>query len=476
MNEKINVLAVDLGASSGRVILGAYNGESVEMIIIHRFTNTPLTHDGQLYWDVPTLLCEINKGIQLASQDFGNIMSLSVDTWGVDYGYIDNNGELITNPHHYRDERMSRHHVQFDERLQPYDQFQLTGNQPSLINTVYQLYADLQETPDILNQAKHILMMPDLIHYFLTGHAVAETTILSTSALLKSGQNALSEEVFKQLGLSTKLLPQIVPAGTEIGTLLPQIASQLDTNAFKIIAGASHDTASAVAAIPYRNRASAAFISCGTWSLVGRETKLPVLTKQAYQSGFTNEGCFGGDNRILKNINGLWLLQESQRYWADCGQELNHADIVKLAEDHGATHMRIDPNDKLFFVPGPIPKLISSYCFNRYGYAPNSIGEVARIIIESLADAYAEAIQELENLTDTLIDTIHMVGGGIQNTLLCQLTAVATNRIVIAGPIEASALGNLLIQLKVLNKLDLTSIPNVITASSQVVEYSPKGL
>jgi len=474
MGDTIKLLAADLGASSGRMILGSYDGNAIRIQEIHRFTNTPLLLGGHLHWNIDALLGEIKSGLKLSFSEHSQPQSLSVDTWGVDYGWIDHEGKLLGPPHHYRDQRMAAHRSRLEELLPPSEQFALTGNQPGLINTVYQLFADLQTHPRLQDQAHQILLMPDLFQYLLSGVAVGEQTILSTSGLLDVRQRSKpSAEVLARLGIPPHLMPVTVPSGTIIGSLLPSIREELEIGPLRIIAGASHDTASAVAAIPYTAKNNAAFISCGTWSLVGKETAAPVITEKSYRYGFTNEGCFGNGNRLLKNITGLWLLQESQRAWAEAGETVSYSEMAAMAESVKQSPAIIDPNDSIFSAPGDMSERIREYCRNSNQRVPESKAEIVRVILESLALSYSRAIRELEELTGTAISTIHMVGGGIQNRLLCQLTADAAGREVIAGPVEASALGNLTVQLITLGKLSAAEAGEIISRSCELQVYRP---
>ncbi|OKP94297.1 rhamnulokinase family protein [Paenibacillus sp. P46E] len=473
MGKRVQLLAVDLGASSGRVILGTYNGSSIVTEEVHRFANSPVQDSGHLYWNVPALLQEIKQGIKLACQAHGEITSLSVDTWGVDYGYLDHAGKLLDSPHHYRDQRMGKYRNRLEELLPPEEQFRLTGNQPDPINTLYQLFADLQENPLLQECADHILMMPDLFLYLLSGTVSAEKTILSTSGLLDAGTGDPSSVVLGRLGIPAGLIPLRVEAGTAIGRLLPELCDELGCGPIRVIAGASHDTASAVASIPYAEKNGAAFISCGTWSLVGMETKAPVLTPASYKYGFTNEGCYGSGNRLLKNITGLWLLQETRRTWAEAGEVLSFGELSTLAGNEGAAQSFIQPNDPVFSTPGDMPGRIAEYCRSTGQQVPETKGAMVRTILESLAKSYAAAIQELEEITGEKVRKVHMVGGGIQNKLLCQLTADATGREIIAGPVEASALGNLLVQLAALDELDFSRAAAIVAASETLTVYRP---
>lgn len=477
MGEAIKLLAMDLGASSGRVMLGSYDGESIRVEEVHRFPNQPVELHGHLYWDVLRLVYEMKQGIRKAVKAEGQITSLSVDTWGVDYGFIDRNGLLLYSPHHYRDQRTEAGAAKLESKLPPAEQFQLTGNQSARINTVYQLFADLQASPWLRETADKMLMMPDLFHYLFSGKAVAEQTIWSTGGLLTADAAQPSAQVLNRLGLPPELIPALVPAGTVIGPLLPALQEELGTGPLQVIAGASHDTAAAVASIPYTSRQEAAFISCGTWSLVGMESEQPVITDQAREWGFTNESCFGGTHRLLKNITGLWILQESQRVWAEAGEPVSHQELAILArsvDGTGYTPAVIDPNDTLFSTPGDMPARIKAYCTRTGQQPPQSKAEIILTLLSSLASSYAATIRELESLTGLTIRTIHMVGGGIQNELLCQLTADATGKEIAAGPVEASAIGNIAVQLTALGAVHASGIRALVARSCELTRYYPR--
>ncbi|NGZ75360.1 rhamnulokinase [Saccharibacillus alkalitolerans] len=530
------VLAVDLGASSGRVMLAGYDGARLELREIHRFDNVPVEDGGGLYWDAEGLLAEIKTGIRIAAAEGSPILSVGVDTWGVDYGWIGADGRLLRRPHHYRDERMSRHAEELERRVPPAEQFRLSGNQPAAINTAYQLFADLREEPELRERAARFLMMPDLFHYALSGVMAAERTILSTGGLLSADSGEPSALLLERLGIPAALLAPIVPAGTVLGELRPELQAELRCGPLRVVAGASHDTASAAAAVPYgRGEAAsegvasegttsketasegtssegtakspaaelqaagrsakpaslpeaapgaltaapgeagpaAAFISCGTWSIAGIETPRPVLSEAAYGSGLTNERCFGGGNRLLKNITGLWLLQECRRHWNAAGENLSHADLAALAESAGPAAARIDPDDPRFAAPGDMPERVRQYCRDAGQPVPGSRGEIARVILESLADAYGRAIEELEAISGRGVAAVHLVGGGSRNRLLCRLTAERTGRVVIAGPVEASAAGSALVQLAALGELDFARRAEIVERSFALERYLP---
>lgn len=473
MGDTIKLLAIDLGASSGRVMLGIYDGDKLQMEEIHRFENTPVQVSGHLYWDTLRLFHEMKQGVQKAFRQHGELTSLSVDTWGVDYGFIDKKGMLLYSPHHYRDRRMEAHSLELEALLSRAEQFRMTGIEPSMINTIYQLFSDLQDNDSLIETADTILMMPDLFHYLFSGIKAAESTIWSTSGLMDAFTGEISSELFSRLGIPSSLVPQQVHAGTVIGSILPIIQKELNIGPMKVIAGASHDTASAVASIPYTCKDEAAFLSCGTWSLVGMETPEPVISEKSYEYGFTNERCYGNSNRLLKNTTGLWILQELQRNWAKAGEILSQSEMVELAQTIKGAPAIIDPNDQLFSTPGVMMERIKEYCERTGQQAPNTKAEFIRVILESLAQSYCRTIEEMEEITGKTITIIHMVGGGIQNELLCQLTADATGREVVAGPVEASGIGNIIVQLAALGKLEVSKAKEFVARSFTFKTYQP---
>jgi len=473
MSDTIKLLAIDLGASSGRVMLGIYDGDRLQMEEIHRFENTPVQINGHLYWDVLRLFHEMKQGVQKAFRQHGELTSLSVDTWGVDYGFIDKKGMMLYSPHHYRDRRMEAHLLKLEALLSPAEQFRMTGLQPSVINTVYQLFSDFQDNDSLMETADTILMMPDLFHYLFSGVKAAESTIWSTSGLVDAVTGELSSELFSRLGIPSRLVPHQVHPGTIVGSILPVIQEELNIGPMKVIAGASHDTASAVASIPYTRKDEAAFLSCGTWSLVGMETPEPVISEKSYEYGFTNERCYGNSNRLLKNTTGLWILQELQRNWAKAGENFSQSEMVELAKTINEAPAIIDPNDQLFSTPGVMMQRIKEYCERTGQQSPNTKAEFIRVILESLAQSYCRTIEEMEEITGKTITIIHMVGGGIQNELLCQLTADATGREVIAGPVEASGIGNIIVQLAALGKLEVSKGKEFVARSFTFKTYQP---
>lgn len=472
------LLAIDLGASSGRVMQGLFDGEKIELSEIHRFTNQPVSVKGSLYWDVLNLFQQVKNGIGKAALDGIPIESLAVDTWGVDYGYLDHQGNLISNPYCHRDTRTKTYEHQFYAQLSKEAQFEKTGVQPSLINTVNQIHADLSSRPYLKEIVKSVLLMPDLVNYLLTDQLASEYTILSTSGLLDAKTGELSSEVLEQAGIPSCWFQEITRKGNVLGTITKEISESLHVNGFKVITGAGHDTASAVLAIPYINVVEeTAFISSGTWSLVGMESSEPIVTKEAFHAGLTNEGTFDGNYRILKNTTGLWLYNELLRDWQLKGEEVSHELLFDLSNEVKDNETYINPNADLFSVPGNMEEKIQHYCGETNQQVPTTKGHLVRVVLESLAMSYRNTIEQLEAVSNRQLKHIQMVGGGIQNQLLCQLTADFTKREVIAGPIEASALGNIVSQLMTLKVIQSREeMIGVIRNSAALTTYQVKEL
>lgn len=472
--DKHKYLAIDLGASSGRLIEGVYDGKSLQLSEVHRFANQAINFNDGLYWDILSLFKEIKTGINKASQDTIPIQSISVDTWGVDFGYLDHKGDLINNPHCYRDNRMGTYEEAFYKLLPKETLFKLTGVQPALINTIIQLYADLQEKPYLREVVNRVLFIPDLINYMLSDSLSNEYTIASTSGLLDIHTQSWSKEIFELLDIPMRWFAPVEMNGKILRDLSPRIVQELRIQPFQVIAGASHDTAAAVLAVPYENRECSAFISSGTWSLVGVESAQPVLSDEALAAGITNEGCFDGAYRLLSNTTGMWIVQELQRDWSLRGETISFGEMVEMAKEVTDNQVFIDPNFELFASPNDMEEKIHSYLKRRGFNAPASKGALLRTVYESLAMSYKLTLENLERLTGKPIEVIHMVGGGIQNKLVCQLTADFTGKKVIAGPIEASAMGNILSQLLTLEKINYQDIPAIVKASEPYYVYEPQ--
>lgn len=468
-----NVLAIDFGASSGRAIVGSFDGERITLTEIHRFSNDPVTLGGTMYWDFLRLFHEVKQSLVMAKQ-YGRIDSIGIDTWGVDFGLIDRNGRLIENPVHYRDTRTASMMEEAFE-LVPRDSFYaVTGNQFMEINTAFQLMALKKQRPELLEQADKLLMMPNLFTFFLTGEKVTEQSIASTTQLYDQAGGSWAYRLAERLGIRESLFTNIVPAGARIGTLTQEIMTELDIPEMDVIAVCGHDTQAAMAAVPAVEK-DFAFLSCGTWSLLGTELEEPLLEETALQNNLTNEAGFGGKTSFLKNIIGLWLIQETRRQWQLEGKSYSFEEMEALAKEAVPFKSYIDPDDQRFVPAGDIPDRVRHYCIDTSQPVPENEKQIIRCIYESLALKYRVAIEELERCTGKRYDTIYMIGGGIQARLLCQMTANACKRNVCAGPVEATALGNIAVQLIASGDIaDLAQARELIRNSESIEMYKPE--
>ncbi|MDD4700538.1 MAG: rhamnulokinase [Oscillospiraceae bacterium] len=471
MKNKKN-LAFDFGASSGRAVIAEMVNGKLEMTEIHRFPNEPVNIKGRLYWDILRLFHEIKQGIVLANQK-GGFDSIGIDTWGVDFGLIDEFGELLENPVHYRDSRTKGIPAEVFEIISQNELYSKTGNQFMNFNTVYQLYYLSKYRPDTLNRVKTFLMIPDLFSFFLTGEKRLEYTNASTTNLLNPNTKTIDNEILKKLNIPQSIFPKMIMPGESYGNLSAEICDELHCESVPVFAVATHDTASAVASVP-TNEKDYAYISCGTWSLLGTVIEEPLLTVESATIGFTNEGASDGKIRYLKNIMGLWLIQQSRNEWKRQGLDVSFDEMEKQAVAAPAFSCFINPDDDLFTPPGDMPSRVVEYCKKTDQNVPNSMGEILRCIYESLAFKYKYAISSLESLTDKKFGCLHMVGGGIKDELLCRMTADACAISVVAGPVEATATGNVVLQLMAFGDVkDLASAREVIKSGTVIKEYAP---
>ncbi|MGA2183445.1 MAG: rhamnulokinase family protein [Bryobacteraceae bacterium] len=433
-----NYLAVDLGAESGRVMLGGLNAGRLTLEELHRFPNQPVELPGGLYWDSFRLHHEIVHGLTIAGRERKlRVDGIGVDTWGVDFALLGADGGLLECPRHYRDTRTNGVPERLFEVVPREEVFAATGIQIMAINTLFQLYAMRLADSPALGVAERLLFMPDLLNYWLTGVQRAEVTIASTSQFYDSASRRFATAMLEKLGLPVRLLPELIEPGRRLGTLLPALGEATGLGATPVYATAAHDTAAAVAAVPAAGD-DWCYISSGTWSLMGVELPAPVINESSRQLNFTNEAGANGSILLLKNIAGMWLLQECRRAWAAEGETFTYDELIRMAEAAGAVASLIDPDD--FAQPGDMPARIAARCGAR------TKGQTCRVILESLARRYREVLDGLESLTGKAIRTIHIVGGGSRNALLNQLAASASGRTVIAGPAEATAAGNVLVQ------------------------------
>ena len=467
------VLAFDFGASSGRAIIGIFDGETIRLEEVHRFENTPVQMCGTLYWDLPRLFHEVKQGLVKAAQS-GGFDSLAVDTWGVDFGLIGRDGHLLELPVHYRDSRTSGMLEKAFSLIDKAQFYNITGNQFMDINTVFQLLSLKLDRPEMLKNAETLLLMPDLFGYLLTGKKRAELSIASTTQMMNASERKWSETVLDALGIPKNILPEICMPATELGMLSDEICAELDIPAAKVISVCGHDTQCAAAAAP-TEKEDFIFISCGTWSLFGTETDSPVISEKSAALNITNESGYGGKVTFLKNIIGLWLIQESRRQFRREGREYSFANLEKLALECKPFKCFIDPDAPEFVPVGNIPERVREYCRRTGQPVPESVGEVMRCIYESLALKYRLAFDEIRECTGKEYKKIHLVGGGTKDGMLCRMTAAACDRDVVAGPIEATAYGNIAMQLIAGGAIpDIKTARRIIAKSDNVKLYSPE--
>ena len=441
-------LAADFGGGSGRVMAGTVENGSIRLEEIYRFPNRQIQLGKHLYWDFLSLFEELKTGLRLAARKGLNVKSIGIDTWGVDFGLIDAKGNLLGNPVCYRDARTQGMPQEVFQKIDIHKHYAEAGIQIMDINTMFQLYSAYQENAGLIEQADKLLFMPDLFSFFLTGKATNEYCIASTSELLDAKKRTWNYALIQQLGLPEKIFGTIVQPGTVRGTITPEIAEETGLSPdVKVIAVGSHDTASAVFAVPYRDHISKgkAYLSSGTWSLLGVELDEPILTEEARLAGCTNEGGVGGKIRFLQNITGLWILQCLMKEWKAEGQEIDYPTLVKEAEAAHCTSI-IDVDDACFQKPESMQKAIALYCQQHGQPLPQGRGELARCVMASLAERYKRGIEEMNALLPEPIRELHIIGGGSQNQLLNRLTEEATGIPVIAGPVEATAIGNIMVQ------------------------------
>jgi rhamnulokinase len=470
-------LAIDLGAESGRVMAGLWNGRTIRLEEVHRFPNGPVHLGDSLRWDVLRLWAEIQNGLACAAKKYGKaIVSVGADTWGVDYVLLDRRNEMLGQPFAYRDARTNGMMEKTFRQVPRSEIFARTGLQFMQFNTLFQLLAARQNTPELLAATDCLLFMPDFIHWALCGSRVAEFTIASTSQCLNPLTRNWATGLLKKVGLPARIFPKIVPPGTRLGALRPGVADRTGLRKVKVVAPPSHDTASAVAGVPTANTGQAnwAYLSSGTWSLMGVEVQKASLSARTQELNLTNEGGLDGTYRLLKNIMGLWLVQQCKRAFDARGRKYDYSQLAQMAAKAPALRSIVNPDDSRFLNPPDMPKAIQDFCRETRQPVPKSEGELVRCAYESLALKYRQVLGWLEELTGNRIEVIHIVGGGSQSVILNQFTADACQRPVITGPVEATALGNLLVQVRASRELgSLAEMREVISKSSDVATYQP---
>lgn len=474
-------LAIDLGASSGRLLLGRFDGERLAIDEVQRFANGPVRIGRSRYWDLPGLWTAILSGLRQAAQPSGKaIRSVGVDTWGVDFALLGRGDELLGNPYHYRDQRTDGILDRAFARVSREEIFAQTGLQFLPFNTLYQLWAMRVGNSPLLDMAESLLLMPDLFHWLLAGVKVNEFTNATTTQFYNPTTRRWATELLDRFDLPTRILGPIVEPGTQLGPLLSQVIEETGLQGTVVVAPGTHDTASAVVAVPAETpvsmRPNWCYISSGTWSLMGVELPGPLVTPDCLRLKFTNEGGVGGTIRLLKNIGGLWLVQECRRIWELQGKHFSGWDeLNRLADNARPLESLVDPNDPSLLAPADMPQAIRDYCRRTGQPEPGDEGAVIRAALEGLALKYRQVLESLERLVGTEIQTVHVVGGGAQNRLLCQATADASQRLVLAGPVEATAMGNLLVQTQAAGRLSSAADARaVVRRSCRLERYEPR--
>lgn len=471
-------LAVDLGAESGRVMAGRFDGQKIALEQFHRFSNGPVNLGGTLRWDLTNLWSEIQNGLRIAGSKLnGSAVSVGVDTWGVDYVLMNKNDELLGLPWNHRDSRTDGMIQKACARVPRSEIFAETGMQFLQINSLYQLLAMQERDPELLDQARKFLMVPDYFHWCLSGSRVVEFTNATTSQMLNAKTRDWAFDMLRKFELPTEIFPEVVNPGANLGTLRKHVADFTGLGKLNVVTPATHDTGAAIAAIPTTRTGNAdwAYISSGTWSLMGVEVQDAILTPQALARNVTNEGGVDGTYRVLKNIMGLWLVQRCKRAFAARGKDLDYTELTRLAAEAAPFRSLVDPDNATFLGPADMTVAIADECRRTGQPVPETEGQFVRCALESLALKYRMVLGWMEELTGTRVEVIHVVGGGCKNQLLNQFTADACGRPVFAGPVEATALGNVLLQARAAGDLSsLSEIRDVVRASESIGEHAPQ--
>jgi len=467
------VAAIDIGASSGRVVAGIVHDGTITIEVVHRFANGMRTVDGHLRWNLSGLYAEVLTGLTVLASRYPGVVSIGIDTWAVDYGLLDAEGQLLAEPIAYRDDRTDAVISAVDDAISRERQYAVSGLQFLPFNTIYQLAAEQQGGQ--WDRTAHAVLLPDLLAYWLTGELRTEITNASTTGLLDARRRSWSAEAFDALGLPADLFPPLIEPGEKVGVITREVADRTGLPATtSVVAVGSHDTASAVVAVPAAGR-DIAYVSSGTWSLVGLELDEPVITDASRTANFTNEGGVDGRVRFLRNVGGLWLLQECLRDWAAEGQASDLGVLLEGAAQLPGGGPVIDVDDERFIAPDEMPARIRAACRAGGQPVPDDQASIVRCVLDSLAIAYARTVEQAEQLTGRPAQTIHIVGGGSQNALLCQLTADRAARPVLAGPTEATALGNVVVQARTAGVLDgtLEDLRAILRAGLELRRYEP---
>jgi sugar (pentulose or hexulose) kinase len=469
-------IAFDLGAESGRTILGKIKNKKIILEEVRRFPNISVGLPSGLHWNVLGLFTEMKRSLSESKvKNKGEILGIGIDTWGVDFGLIDKNNVLLSNPHHYRDPRTEGMVQEALDLISKKEFYQSTGIQFMRINTVFQLLSMVKNRSCILSSAETMLMMPSLFRFLLTGDKNEEFTIATTSQMFNPVKNNWDWDIIEKLGIPKNIFPTVVKPGEYSSNLLCSISEEIGIKNASVIATAGHDTACAVAAVPAENTSSWAYLSSGTWSLLGVELEQPVLTEKALGYNITNEGGMSSTYRFLKNIMGMWLIQQCKKSWEKKGIFCTYPQLTNKAKEAKPFQFLINPNDECFVAPKDMPSQIQAFCKNTGQKMPKDISSIVRCCLESLSLAYRKTFEQIEEITCKKVDVLHIVGGGSQNKLLCQWAADATGKMVYAGPVEATAIGNILIQAYHTKEIQsIQQLRNIVRNSFQIQEYKPK--
>ena len=474
MSDK-HYIACDLGAESGRVILGTVSDGKVALDEVHRFPNGAIRIQNSLRWNLLAIFEELKKGLKKVADKNCSPASLSVDSWGVDYAYSNATQPILSLPYQYRDARTEETYSSTLEKVGQEKIFAETGIQFMSINTIYQLVSDAKHNADLLGIADQFLNIADHVNYLFSGVPRAEASLASTSQLYNPLTNEWSRDLIEQLSLPAEIFPKIVPSATKLGKLTEDMSAETGLGDVEVIATCSHDTGAAVAAIPAADDEEWAYLSSGTWSLIGVELPEPLINEQVRESNFTNEAGYGGTTRFLKNIIGLWLLQECRRMWLRDGNELDYAEINRLAEEAEPFRSLIDPDDPRFMSPENMTVAIADYCRETSQPVPETPGQFARCILESLSLLFGQTLDKIETLTGRKLSKLHIVGGGSQSNLFNRLAASATGRTVLAGPVEATAIGNVLLQAIAMGDVkSLAEMREIVRNSFDIETFEPE--
>jgi rhamnulokinase len=476
MNSKKVYLAVDLGAESGRVLAGEFDGQNLVINVVHSFPNGPINLNGSIHWNTVGLYEQILKGLSKAQSEYGDsLISLGVDSWGLDYGHLDAQGNLLGLPYHYRDSRTGPMLEKINSMVPKEEAYARTGIQPLFINTLFQLMAETESNQSCLSQSDRLLFTPDLINFWLTGEKGNEITMASTSQMLNQQTRDWDKEFLDKLGIPTNMLGELWEPGHRVGDVIGGAQEKIGCKNLSVFTVGSHDTASAVAGVPAVGEQEFAYLSSGTWSLMGVEQSNPLCDSESAALGFTNEFGVSRDIRYLKNISGLWIVQECRRHWQSTGEDFDYGQLTSMAREARPFSAILDVDDPVFSTIGKMPEKIAERCLASAQSAPQSKNEIVRTALEGLALKYREVLENLRRKTGKSLTQLHIVGGGTQNELLNQMTADSTGCEVIAGPIEATGVGNVVVQMIASGELgSLEDARQVIADSFELKRYEPR--